>query len=1262
MFFMRFNTIFCGMIVKLKPFMKKFLLVCFSAVFCFLLQAQKPSTPKYPSVFWEITGNGLKKPSYLFGTMHVSKKLVFRLSDSFYTAMQNCDEVALELNPEYWQRDMFKMDAAQKEIGNYYKNGTREYITEKSFQLEKYDDDLKDALSSEPSQINSLLYRTYQVMEDFEENTYLDLYIYQTGRKFGKKAGGVEDYYQTENLIYEAYTDMAKEKNKKEADTDGQSPEEIQQQIEQAYKTGNLDLLDSLEKLSFNSPAYLEKFLYRRNEIQANSIDTILKNNSLFVGVGAAHLPGKRGVIELLRKKGYKLRPIIMQDRDAEKKDSIDKMKVPVVFKPVVTEDSLIQMQLPGPLYKRSFSGYSEYSKNDSWQYADMNNGSYYMLTRVKTHAAILGQSTADVMKKIDSMLYENIPGKILKKTVIDKNGYPGYDIVNRTRRGDMQHYNIIATPFEILVFKMSGNDDYVDGKEAETFFNSIKLQAKNDSWQTYSTGKGGFSVMLPQQPNLIVNKSNSDRIDRVEYEATDKQNSNAYFIWKKTLNTYNFLEEDTFDLSLVELSLKKSEIIDKETSRNIVNVNGYSGLKMQFSLKDGGYINAEAILRGPHYYLLAERSSKKNDFNQQFFSSFSFTQFEYPEQQLFADTLLNFSVRTSETPVLDSSLISLMSKTMKDDALKEMQGNNYYWPKSEYALFRNDTTGEAVLVTVQEYPKYYYSPDSAKFWKNELTDSYQDNEMVLVDKKFISQTDSCKGYKTVFRDTNTVREITSYSLLKDNRLYTLTTLADTIKEKSAFIKTFFESFRPSEKKLGPSVFQNKLDIFFNDYYSKDSTLKKNANEAIAHIYFGSKGIDRIMGAIDSLHYGDKDYFELKSKFIRELGYIDDSCCTEKIISNLQDIYNKTSDTAYFQNEVLEALARLTTKPSYTLLKNLLLQDPPVFEDEDDYQYLFDDISDSLKLARNLFPEILQLASIEDYKHPLNDLLSQLVDSNYISAKDYENYFSNLYFDAKIELKKQQNIDEKLLEKEDKKKEDEAENNTSSVNKYYNNNYDDNASSDVDDYSVLLMPFYDTNPAVQKFFEKLLQSKDPDVRLDAATLMIRNNKKVPDSVLENLAAKDDYRAKLLRRLEKIKHTEFFPAKYKNQEDVAKSLLLNKTDIEKFAEIQLVGKQFVTVKNKKGYVYFFKYKAKKDDEDWHIGISGLQPENLKEVSSNNMLTAFSEKKLKNDIPIAQQFADELTKAIFEQYNSAKQFFVDGKYNYSSDYYDEDEDGN
>ncbi|MEP6682183.1 MAG: TraB/GumN family protein [Parafilimonas sp.] len=1207
--------------------------------------AQTSKASKYPSLFWEITGNGLKKASYLFGTMHVSNKMAFHLSDSFYNAIQHTDMVALELNPENWQKDMVKMDAAQQELGNFYKDNTSQYISESSFRIDDYYDRLKAALTADPQQINSLLYRTFSVQQDYEENTYLDLYIYQTGRKFGKLAGGVEDYYQTQKILFEAYAAMAKEKIKRTSDVSRESTVDIDKKIQEAYRRGDLDLLDSLERTSFNSPAYTEKFLYQRNTIQANSIDTLIKHHSIFVGVGAAHLPGSKGVIELLRKKGYTLRPIFMQDRDASAKESAEKLKVPVSFNNVTTDDGFVDVRMPGPLYKMPASNYN--NANDNWQYADMDNGAYYMLTRVKTHAGLLNQNTNDVLKKADSLLYENIPGKIISKKPIEKNGYKGFDIINRTRRGDLQRYNIFITPFEILIFKMSGTDDYVSGDEAETFFNSISFNVQSSSAAIFTSATAGFHIHFPQYPQVNKNIYNTDNIDRWDFECNDSSSGNFYTVYKKTVNNLNFMEEDTFDISLIEKSLKSSDIIDKEISRSFIKTHSCDALKMQFTSKNGSFINAEAILNGPQYFLLTQTSRKKNNTDTSFFNLFGFNDVQYPSSALYTDTLLNFQVKTPVQPTLDSSLTHIMYEMLHDENFVAQIQKESYWPKNEYAMFKSDSTGEAILVSMYDYPKYYYAKDSAVFWKKQL--NVDNDDAYIYSQTSYKPCDSCEGYKIYWRDTNTVRQIINYKILKGNRLYNLYTITDTGNDQSRFIKDFFQTFTPLNKNE-QSVYSNKINTFFADIYNKDSLTKSKARKAIPNVFYGSENINKIVSFINNLNYGEQDYFDMKQKFISELGYIDDSCCTDKVVQALEDIYKKNADTAYFQNEVFWALQNIETKTSYAALKNLLLQDPPLFTDNDDYADLFEKFEDSLQLTRSLFPDILELTSIEDYKEPVIDLLSTLLDSGYIKSKDYESYFSKIYFDAKIEMKKQQNAEEKLLEQQSQKNfnEDQPNNNVYSPNNYY--------ASDIDKYATLLLPFYDSNPALPKFFNRLLQSKDTALQLRTAVLLIKNHKPVADSVLSDIASKDNYRSLLLKELEEIGHVDLFPSKYKKQELIARSLLLKDSEKKGFSDIEPEGKTMINYKGEKSYVYFFKYKIKKDD-DWQIGISGPQPENLKEVSTNDILTSMTNEKLTDDKPAIEQFNDQLQRLVLKLHKSSVHFFENDE-----SAYDNYDDGN
>ncbi len=1206
------------------------LLLCSVTVF-----AQKKSVAKYPSLLWEITGNGLAKPSYLFGTMHVSSKMVFHLSDSFYMALKSVDAVALELNPEVWQGQMVDMNRIKENYTDFVQAPKSDYLNQHSFRISKYDDALKAAMSTEPTVVNSLLYRSYKAKEDFEEDTFLDLYIYQTGKKLGKRGAGVEDYFETEKIVMQAYADMATEKKRKSFDTDGESRYDILEKTQDAYRRGDLDLMDSLDRMMDRSEAFMEKFLFKRNEIQANSIDTIIKKSSLFVGVGAAHLPGERGVIEILRRMGYQLRPIQMTDRDAAQKEGIDKLKVPVNFLTQTADDGFFTVAMPGPLFKLS----NDYRQLDRRQYSDMSNGTYYLVTRIKTHAAFLGQTEKDVLSKVDSILYENIPGKILSKKPVIKNGYAGFDISNRTRRGDLQRYNIFITPFEVLLFKMSGKENYVDGEEAERFFSSIQFKEVTHTAVNFQPVHGGFTVKFPQQPVEHLNTDNTDRIDRWEYEAVDNATGDVFLVLKKSVYNFRFLDEDDFDLGLIEESFRNPDNFDKQISRERKNQKGYPGLDVREKLKDGSIVFARYIIKGPHYYVIAAKSkNKKADFSA-YFNSFRFTDFQYKAATAFVDTFLHFTVNTPVVPELNNEIRALTEHASGDMA----NGNNAngyfsYWPKIKSGLFKSDATGEMICVSIQEYPKYFYAKDSARFLADETKKYFEKSSLVLYKIDSFILKNNVNGYRFSLRDTGSSRTINRMLMLKDNYAFGLVTMGDTLTGESSFVKSFFNSIIPAEIKLGRDIYGSRVNEFFADLFSKDSATQKKAQQSISSIYFGEEAVPQLAAAIARLNLTDKEYFSSKSKLIAELGYIKDTT-HPVVVKLLKKIFEQTADTSLFQNEVFNALARHKTREAYGLFKELILQDPPVFSDNYEYSSMFRNLNDSLLLARQLYPELLQLLTLSDYKDNVLSLLVTLVDSNLINAADYETYFTKIYFDAKVELKKLQIKDEKIMENELVK---EADENITSITGY--GRY---GQTDLDNYSVLLVPFYDKKKNVPIFFERLLQSRDPEIKLTTAVLLLRNKIAVADSILNNLAADDMYRRKLYVKLEKIKRLDKFPAQYKNQLDMARSFLIADKNYSKVDSVVFIKKQQAAYLDKKGMVYFFKYRVKKED-DWKMGISGLQPVDERNIFTDDMLTSMTDKKIKKDEPAEDQFRDQLKKILFNFHPAARNFYGYNKY--------------
>jgi uncharacterized protein YbaP (TraB family) len=1200
------------------------------------------SQSAYPSILWEISGNGLNRPSYLFGSMHISNKEVFHLSDSFYMAIKSCDVVALEVDPNEWQPDMFRLEEAQRVQHFYgYAATDADYISEHDLRQKSYSDQLIAALREEPFVMNGLLYRTTMPMANFQEDTYLDLYIYQTGRRLGKEGAGVENYLQSEKISIEATEAELKEKRERKTFPEGENAYTISTKMQEAYRRGDLSLMDSLDQLLSSSKAFTEKFLYDRNVIQANSIDSILRHKSLFVAVGAAHLPGSRGVIEILRKKGYTLRPVKMTDQDAEDRERIDRLHVPVNNRVATTDDGFIQCSLPGQWYRR------EESTNPSWQFADMANGSYYMLTRVKTHSGLIGQSPEAVLKAIDSLLYDNIPGKILSKKEVRRNGYSGFEIVNKNRSGDLQRYMILTAPTEIVIFKMSGKEEYVSGQEADEFFSSIQLKEPVYQWTNYSPPQGGFQASFPSSPTVSFTGFGGTSKPVWQYE-TVSATGEAYLVLKDNISNTHFLEEDTVDLHLMEESLKGSKMIVKELTRKFAQLDGHDCLDLEFSTATGGRLKAKAVICGPEYYLVLAAGKKENADIARFLSSFHLTPLHYAQPEWYSDTARHFSVRTPVYPDVPEALRPLTEAGFSFPVYQQEGTTGYVAEtKVQHAYFNNDSTGESIHVVTSTLPDYFYRKDTSVFWENEMHWKRLKAEFILEKKEYFGSGDSICGYRYALLDTNSGRKVLGLAVLKGNTLFKVTALTDKGGEESSFLREFFSSFTPQASSNGYTLFASKSALFFSRYRSEDSVERHIAREALSHILFTPADLSELCKIITDLKPKTKSYIETKSDLIRSLGRIRDTCCLDPVVEYVKQLYESSGDTTAFQDAALEAMVRFRNKEAYALVKKWLVQAPPVFETATQLRGLFDHIGEDSSLALSLFPDILQLVPVEGYKQPILQLMAGMADSNRLPAAAYESYFTGLFSDAQILLKKQQLTEEKVDEEEE---EYTLPSRASIV-------WDGALQSDefqapglreprgsaprLDRYAEWLAPYYE-RPGVARWYNQLMQIKSLSVRHAVALTLIRNNRPVPDSVLHALATDDWHRAKLYNDLVGIGKADLFPAEFRNQEAMARSVLFDRRAEGREAEVQLVGRQHVVTKGATGYVYFFKYKVK-GQEGWLMGISGVQPNNLKEVSTNSDLVEWTGLPLNGAGPELQQFQDKLPQWVLERRASAARFY-------------------
>jgi hypothetical protein len=239
---------------------------------------------------------------------------------------------------------------------------------------------------------------------------------------------------------------------------------------ENLYRERNLDLLDSIGA-GVNSKFYRDNMLFIRNKNMVVSLEELMPTKSVFAGVGAAHLPGDKGMINMLHNRGYTVKALTSERTDYSKteKNKLDSLFVAPELKMHDTPDGFLGLKTYGELREFSFGGQKLYLD------PDMTYGAYLIVNRISRFLYLPNDKNNITLNNIDDLLYEDIPGDIIKKEELFQ-PYPSISIVNKTKKGEFQKYHIYQTPLEIIIMKFAGRSDFVLQYQ-DKIFNSITLK-----------------------------------------------------------------------------------------------------------------------------------------------------------------------------------------------------------------------------------------------------------------------------------------------------------------------------------------------------------------------------------------------------------------------------------------------------------------------------------------------------------------------------------------------------------------------------------------------------------------------------------------------------------------------------------------------------------------------------------------------------------------------------------------------------------------
>ena len=287
------------------------LLICFGMAGCHAQQEHSFTVQKNNNtLLWQVSGNGLKHPSFLFGTFHLLCKDDIHFSDPLKEAVKVSNEIYMELDmddPSTLLSGMLYMNMQDgKKLSDLYT--PEEYKKLETYFTDSLNTPMIMFQRAKPYFLVALL---YPKMMDCSSPSGVEEELLKIAKENKKEIKGLETM-QFQASVFDSipYEWQAKELLKN-IDSFSTYKNEFDEMIE-LYKNQELDSMQNMVGASeFGSDKYEDILLKDRNKKWVKELSEIMKNESVFVAVGAGHLSGDNGLINLLKKDGYIVSPLV---------------------------------------------------------------------------------------------------------------------------------------------------------------------------------------------------------------------------------------------------------------------------------------------------------------------------------------------------------------------------------------------------------------------------------------------------------------------------------------------------------------------------------------------------------------------------------------------------------------------------------------------------------------------------------------------------------------------------------------------------------------------------------------------------------------------------------------------------------------------------------------------------------------------------------------------------------------------------------------
>ncbi len=281
---------------------------CLSAWFLFFLftstlQAQSPRS----SLLWEVSGNGLQQPSYLFGTFHLLCKGDFTVSPELENKLKASRQFYGELkmdDPGLQTSMMSKLVMQGHTLQSLIGETDYTHVSQKFQSITGMPITLFNTFK--PFLSLSML---VQKASDCADKVQPETEFVKVAKRLQLPVLGLETVEDQLNAIDKEPLDSQILSLKKTI-LNFDSVKLVMSKMMAVYQLRDIDSLQQFITSSGVNEMFTTEMINKRNANWIPLMQTAMQSKPSFFAVGAGHLGGTAGLISLLRKEGYRVTPL----------------------------------------------------------------------------------------------------------------------------------------------------------------------------------------------------------------------------------------------------------------------------------------------------------------------------------------------------------------------------------------------------------------------------------------------------------------------------------------------------------------------------------------------------------------------------------------------------------------------------------------------------------------------------------------------------------------------------------------------------------------------------------------------------------------------------------------------------------------------------------------------------------------------------------------------------------------------------------------